>query len=116
MAEWTAYIGNYSCSKSKEWRPCGRRDPGHQDITLSHLIELVGTVNDLCLARDTPRAGSDSLDHITDGLVSAGWHHPAPVYPQEAGPTFEWQGRWWRDGAFTLPGRTPLGHDCMIVC
>ena len=33
VAEWTAHIGNNSRGKGKEWRPGGRRDPCHQDIT-----------------------------------------------------------------------------------
>src|SRR5436305_6832385 len=116
MAEWTAYIGNYPCSKGKEWRPGGRRDPCHQDITLSHVFELIGAVNDPRRGSDTPRAGRDSFQHITRGLAGTSWHHTAEVDSQKAGSTFDRQGHWRRESAFALPGCVPLGDDRMIVC
>src|SRR5947209_3282099 len=115
VAEWTADIGNDPGGKSKERRPGGRRDPCHQDITRSHLSELIRSLNDPRRAGDTTRAGGDSFQYITFELVGTGWHPRAPVNPQEASTTFERQGHWRRESAFALPGCTPLSQDCMIV-
>src|SRR5438445_12635307 len=55
VAERATYVGNDPSGQGKEWRPGGRRDPRHQDITRSHLVELVGAMNDPRQASDTPR-------------------------------------------------------------
>src|SRR5260370_42058944 len=72
MAEWTTHIGNYPCSKRKEWRPGGRRDSCHRDNTLPRLVGLSGTENDPRQAGDTARAGVDSFTHLALVLVGVG--------------------------------------------
>ena len=64
MAEWAAHISNYPRGQGKEWRPGGRRDPGYQDIPLSHLCELISAMNDPDSASHISRAGCDSFQHI----------------------------------------------------
>ena len=81
MAEWAAHISNYPCGQSKEWRPGGRRDPGYQDIPLSHLCELISAMNDSRYASDMSRAGCNSFQHIPCWLTSTGGQHTAEVHP-----------------------------------
>src|SRR6266568_5240818 len=115
MAEWATHIGNDARGKSKKWRPGGRRDPCHQDITRSHLIKLTGTRDHTRRASDSPGAGRDSLQHITLGLVSTSRHHTFEVNPQKASSAFERQGHWRRESTFALPGCAPPGDDRLIV-
>jgi hypothetical protein len=49
-------------------------------------------------------------------LIGAGWHHVSEVDPQKAGSIFDWQGDWWDESTLFLPGCSPLGYDCLIVC
>src|SRR2546421_13014242 len=81
MAEWAAHISNYPCGQSKEWRPGGRRDPGYQDIPLSHLCELISAMNDPHYASDISRAGCASFQHIPCWLTGTGGQHTAEIHP-----------------------------------
>src|SRR5215472_14878145 len=72
MTERAAHISNYPCGQSKEWRPGGRRDPGYQDLPLSHLCELISAMDDPRYASDISRAGCDSFQHIPCWLTSTG--------------------------------------------
>ena len=74
VAERAAHIGNYSCGKGKEWRPGGRRDPRHQDITWSHLIELVGTRMTRAGPVTRPGLAAIPFSTLPCGLV---WYAPA---------------------------------------
>src|SRR5207237_1062332 len=58
---------------------------------------------------------SDSLDHIACRLIDTCGHNTGEVNAQEASAFFCWQAHRWGDGSFALPGRTPLGHNCVIV-
>src|SRR5205823_4114697 len=81
MAEWAAHISNYPRGQSKEWRPGGRRDPGYQDIPLSHLCELISAMNDPHSASDISRAGCASFQHIPCWLTGTGGQHTAEIHP-----------------------------------
>src|SRR5947209_6534797 len=72
MTEWAAHISHYPCGQGKEWRPGGRRDPGYQDLPVSHLCELISAMNDPRYASDISRAGCDSFQHIPCWLTGTG--------------------------------------------
>lgn len=61
VAERTSHVGHDPGGQGEEWRPGRRCDPCHQNITLTHLVELSGIVNDPRQAGDTARTGGDSF-------------------------------------------------------
>ena len=115
VAERTAYIGDDSRGKGKEWCPGGRCDPCHENIAWSHVFELLRSVNDSRRSGDTPRAGRNSFQYIPCGLVNTRRGKNTEVNAQEAETAFERQGRWRRNLAFAFPGCSPLSYGCVII-